>query len=138
MRIMTATVLGLVLLPAAAGAQALLPCQRVDGSNAPGVMPASAYEVLVEGGVVRRAVLTLQNGTRSTTEFTPSGAGVSVRLTSFPARDAPGQAHLVFNRSFVQQDGTLFFETWFRGPQDAAPAYNWYRLRCHAAGLPSK
>lgn len=128
----------LALLPSVAGAQALMPCQRVDGSNAPGVMPATAYEVLVEDGIVRRAVLTLQNGNRSTTDFTPSGPRVSVRLIGFPARDAPGQVHLAFNRAFVQQDGTLFFETWFRGPQDAAPAYNWYRLRCQAAGLPTK
>ncbi|WP_198377954.1 hypothetical protein [Neoroseomonas rubea] len=138
MRPMIPSLLGLLLLPAAAGAQALVPCQRVDGSNAPGVMPATAYEVLVEGGTVRRAVLTLQNGNRSTTDFAPSSPGVSVRLASFPVRDAPGQVHLAFNRAFVQQDGTLFFETWFRGPQDAAPAYNWYRLRCQAAGGPTK
>jgi hypothetical protein len=138
MRPMIAPLFGLALLPSVAGAQALLPCQRVDGSNAPGVMPATAYEVLVEDGTVRRAVLTLQNGNRSTTDFAPSGQGVSVRLASFPARDAPGQVHLAFNRAFVQPDGTLLFETWFRGPRDAAPAYNWYRLRCQAAGLPTK
>jgi hypothetical protein len=138
MRPMLATFLGLALLPASAGAQALLPCQRVDGSNAPGVMPATAYEVLIEGGTVRRAVLTLQNGTRSTTDFAPTAPGVAARLTSFPAPNDPGQAHLVFNRATVEQGGILFFETWFRGPRDSAPAYNWYRIRCQAAGLPTK
>jgi hypothetical protein len=128
----------LAVLPSVAGAQALMPCERVDGSNAQGVVSATAYEALVEGGSVQRVVLTMPNGSRSTTNYAPTGPGVSVRLTSFPEANARGPGPLVFNRASIQQDGTLFFETWFRGPQDPAPAYNWYRLRCQAAGLPSK
>ncbi len=138
MRPMIAAFLGLVLLPAAAGAQALLPCQRVDGSNLPGIMPATAYEVMAEGGTVQRVVLTLQNGNRSTTNFVPTGPGTSVRLVSFPEPNDPGQSRLIFNRATIEQGGTLFFETWFRGPRDTVPAYNWYRLRCQAEGLPTK
>jgi hypothetical protein len=126
----------LVLLacPAAASAQALLPCERIGGTTRPGIIPATQHEVLADAGGIRRVVLTLQNGVRTNTDFEPTGNGVSVRLVTFPDRQAPGQVRAVFNRAVVEPDGTYLFETWIRGPRDPVPLHNWYRLRCAAAG----
>lgn len=121
-------------VPGLAAAQPLVSCERIDGTTRPGIMPATAHEVLADAEGVRRVLLTLRNGTRTTTEFTPTGGGVSVRLVTFPDSGSPGQVRAVFNRAVVEPSGTYLFETWIRGPQDPVPLHNWYRLRCAAAG----
>lgn len=124
----------LLALPGVAAAQPLVSCERVDGTTRPGIMPATAHDVLADAEGVRRVLLTLRNGTRTTTEFTPTGGGVSVRLVTFPDSEQPGRVRAVFNRAVVETAGTYLFETWVQGPQDPVPLHNWYRLRCAAPG----
>jgi hypothetical protein len=119
----------LLAVPGAASAQATMACERIDGTTRPGIIPATRHEVLADAEGVRRVLLTLRNGVRTTTEFTPTGDGVSVRLVTFPDREQPGRVRAVFNRAVVEPAGTYLFETWVQGPQDPAPLHNWYRLR---------
>lgn len=124
-------------VPVQAAAQALLPCERIEGATRPDIMPATRHEALVDAGGVRRIVLTLQNGTRTTTDFEPMGNGVSVRLLAFPDAQRPDRYRAVFNRAVVEPGGTVLVETFLRGPEDATPRANWYRLRC-APGAATK
>ncbi|MBR0679769.1 hypothetical protein GXW74_04675 [Roseomonas eburnea] len=124
----------LLALPVAAQGQALVACEPLEATSRPGIMPTRAYAVEIEGGTLRRMVLTLANGQRSTTEFMPMSGGVSVRLITFPdPRDAT-RVTAVFNRAVVSPDGTVLVETWLRQAGDAAPAHNFYRLRCPLGG----
>lgn len=133
---MIVRLLALVLLLAAGGAraQALVNCDALEATAPPGMMPASAYAVSIEGGMVRRVVLTLADGQRTSTEFAPMAEGVSVRLVTFPDGRDPTRVTAVFNRAVVSAGGTVLVETWVRQPEDAAPTHNFYRLRCPGGG----
>lgn len=120
--------------PAAAFGQALMPCQEIEATARPGMMPTAGYAVAFEDGAVRRVVLSLANGQRSVTEFAPMGGGVSVRLTTFADPRDARRVTAVFNRAVVAADGTVLVETWLRQPDEAVPAHNLYRLRCPAGG----
>jgi len=124
----------LLTLPTVASAQPLTLCERIDGTTRPGIMPATRYEALADAEGLRRVVLTLQNGARTTTDLSPTGGGVTVRLVTFPERDQPGRVRAVFNRAVAEPGGTFLVETWVQGSRDPAPLHNWYRLRCAAAG----
>lgn len=130
--------LALLAVPAAAWAQTPRTCELLEASTRPGIMPATAYAAVIEGGALRRVVLTLANGQRTTTDFTPMTGGVSVRLITFPdPRDAT-RVTAVFNRAVVGEDGTVLVETWLRQAGEAAPAHNFYRLRCPTGGGATK
>jgi hypothetical protein len=129
--------LPLLALPGLAVAQALVPCERIEGTTRPDIMPATRHEALVDGGGLRRIVLTLQNGTRSTTDLEPIGNGVSVRLLAFPDPQRPDRYRAVFNRAVAEPGGTFLVETFLRGADEPVPRANWYRLRC-AAGAATK
>lgn len=122
------------LLPGAAAAQALRPCEEIEAASRPGMVPTRGYAAAIEGGMLRRMVLSLANGQRTATDFVPMGQGVSVRLITFPAGPDPGQVTAVFNRAVVGADGIVLVETWLRRPGEARPAYNFYRLRCGPGG----
>lgn len=132
-RAMLAT-LALAAGPGAAVAQALVPCAEIEATSRPDMMPTRGYAVAIEDGMLRRIVLELANGQRSTTDLSPMGGGVSVRLVTFPDPRDRTRVTAVFNRAVVSPDGTVLMETWLRRPQDAAPQHNSYRLRCPAPG----
>ena len=128
------SLLGLAAVPAAASAQALQTCEQIEATSRPGMMPATGYAAVIEGGMLRRVVLTLANGQRTTTEFTPMGDGVSVRLITFPDPRGGTAVTAVFNRAEIAADGTVKVETWLRRAEDTAPVHNFYRLRCAPGG----
>ena len=125
----------LAAAPGGAAAQALVPCVEIEASSRPGMMPTRGYAAAIENGTLRRMVLELANGQRSTTDLTPMGDGVSVRLVTFPDPRDRTRVTAVFNRAAVSPDGTVLMETWLRRPQDDAPQHNSYRLRCPAPGV---
>ncbi|MBR0671929.1 hypothetical protein [Neoroseomonas soli] len=127
--------LAMATAPAPASAQALLPCEQIEATSRPGMVPATGYAAVIEGGMLRRIVLTLANGQRTTTEFTPMGDGVSVRLVTFPDPREAARVTAVFNRATVSTDGTVLVETWLRRAEDSVPAHNFYRLRCAPGGV---
>lgn len=129
-RWMLLPLLGLPMAPAAASAQAPMPCEQIEATSRPGMMPATGYAAVIEGGMLRRMVLTLANGQRTTTEFTPMGNGLSVRLITFPDPRGGSRVTAVFNRAEIAADGTVKVETWLRRAEDAVPVHNFYRLRC--------
>lgn len=133
-RLILPVLLGVAAVPPAASAQALLPCEQIEATSRPGMMPTTGYAAVIEGGMLRRVVLTLANGQRTTTEFTPMGNGVSVRLITFPDPRGGAAVTAVFNRAAVAADGTVLVETWLRRPEDAVPVHNHYRLRCASGG----
>ena len=128
-------VVALAAAPGLAVAQALVPCVEIEATGRPDMMPTRGYAVAIEEGMLRRMVLELANGQRSTTDLSPMGGGVSVRLVTFPDPRDRARVTAVFNRAVVSPDGTVLMETWLRRPQDAAPQHNSYRLRCPAPGV---
>jgi hypothetical protein len=129
--------LALALLPAAASAQPLASCDRIEATSRPGMIASRGYEAAIVDGMVRRIVLTLANNRRSTTDFSPMGDGISVRLTTFADQQDPSRVTAVFNRAEVGPGGMVKVETWVRQPGAAQPAYNFYRIRCSQT-LPHK
>lgn len=130
-----AAILALSGLPGLAAAQPLTPCEVIEAPSAgPGIVTARDYAVAIEDRSARRIVLTFANGQRSSTELTPMGGGVSVRLIANPDPRDASRLTLVFNRAALAADGTLSVETWIRRPGAAAPTHVSYRLRCVAGG----
>jgi hypothetical protein len=129
-------ILTLLLLaaPGLAAAQGLTRCERIQASTRPDIAPTSRYEVGIEGGHVRRIVLTLTNGRRSITDLMPMRGGVSVRLIAFPSPQDPKQVTAVFNRAQLGPGGEVLVETWIRPPSTDEPVYNFYRIRCPTGG----
>ncbi|WP_424814141.1 hypothetical protein [Roseococcus sp. YIM B11640] len=128
----------LLLLPGLAAAQGAVTCERIEGTERSNIIPATRHEAVIEGGSVRRIMLTLTNGRQTTTELTPMQGGVSVRLTTFADPRDAAQVTAVFNRAVLGADGVVLLETWLRRTGETEPSYNFYRMRCGASGGTAK
>ena len=120
--------------PPPAGEEAVR-CDYLDGRNGgPGTVNALAYRAVIRDGRVAVLLLELPGNRTSRTELVPGPRpGLSVRLTAFQ-RPGSGAWSTVFNHATLSAEGEVAMETYI-GETDrpgAAPALNWYRLRCPA------